>query len=390
MKALIVLEDGSVLHGKGFGAADKSAFGEFVFNTGMTGYQEALTDPSYNGQILMMTYPLIGNYGCTMPENGHLPLEWQSNKIQAEGFVVREYCPLPAHRLATKTIDGFLKEQDIPGISEIDTRALTIKTRQYGTLKSIIATYTGSAPDTKKLLETVRQTPSPDTTNLVGEVSTPALVNEKTEERKNGKTAVSPALMREKIMVVIDCGVKNNIIRELVTRGCSVVRAPYNISAAEIDKIKPDGILVSNGPGDPAHPEIIATTVKTIKALAGKYPMFGICLGQQILVLAFGGKTYKLKFGHRGANQPVKNLQDGKVYITSQNHGFAVDPKSCPKELEITGINVNDGTVEAMRHKDLPIFSVQYHPEASPGPWDSKYLFDNFIELCLNEPTSKR
>lgn len=374
------------MHGKGFGAADKSAFGELVFNTGMTGYQEALTDPSYNGQILMMTYPLIGNYGCTGPNSA----EWQSNKIQAEGFVVREYCPLPSHRLATKTIDEFLKEQDIPGISEIDTRALTIKTRQYGTLKSIIATYTGSAPDTNKLLETVRQTPSPDATNLVGEVSTSTAIREPATEPKNGKTAVSPTLMRGKTIVVIDCGVKNNIIRELVTRGCAVVRAPYNIPAAEIDRIKPDGILVSNGPGDPAHPEIIATTVKTVKALAGKYPMFGICLGQQILVLAFGGKTYKLKFGHRGANQPVKNLQDGKVYITSQNHGFAVDPKACPKELEITGINVNDGTAEAMRHKDLPIFSVQYHPEASPGPWDSKYLFDKFIELCQNEPTSKR
>ncbi len=377
MKAILVLEDGTILSGKGFGAA-KTVFGELVFNTGMTGYQEALTDPSYNGQILMMTYPLIGNYGCTMPSSGQLPLEWQSPKIQAEGFVVREFCTTPVHRASGLTIDEFLKSQGIPGISEIDTRTLTIKTRQFGTLKSVLATYeTDSEINIDKLLETARNTPSPDSTNLVGEVSVKEARDDSGE-------------MKGKRIALIDCGAKTNIVRELTSRGCSVVRVPYNVTAEDINRLKPDGILVSNGPGDPAHPAIMDATVKTLKSLVGKYPIFGICLGHQILCLVFGGKTYKLKFGHRGVNQPVKDLADGKVYITSQNHGFAVDPNSLPADLEITGINVNDGTVEAMRHRKLPVFSVQYHPEASPGPWDSKYLFDNFIKLATETQSSQR
>lgn len=380
MRAILVLEDGTILSGKGFGAAHKSAFGELVFNTGMTGYQEALTDPSYNGQILMMTYPLIGNYGCTsvpVSQSASLPAEWQSDKIQAEGFVVREFCTTPVHRASGLTIDEFLKSQGIPGISEIDTRALTIKTRQFGTMKSVIATYENDSEiNIDKLLQTTRTTPSPDTTNLVGEVS----VKEMKDERKEKKG---------KSIVLIDCGVKANIIQELTNRGCKVVRMPYNTSAEEINRLKPDGILVSNGPGDPAHTNIMNSTVKTLQALVGKYPIFGICLGHQILSLVFGGKTYKLKFGHRGANQPVKDAVTGKVYITSQNHGFAVDPNSLPADIEISGINVNDGTVEAMRHKKLPVFSVQYHPEASPGPWDSKYLFDNFIKLATDTEALK-
>lgn len=371
------MEDGTILSGKGFGAAHKSAFGELVFNTGMTGYQEALTDPSYNGQILMMTYPLIGNYGCVPFSSGRLPPEWQSPKIQAEGFVVREFCTTPVHRHSGLTIDEFLKSQGIPGISELDTRALTIKTRQFGTMKSVIATYDADSEiDIDKLLQTARNTPSPDTTNLVSEVSTTEINHETPFDKPQGK------LQDKKTIAVIDCGVKANIINELTARGCRVVRMPYNTSADEINRLKPDGILVSNGPGDPAHPALMSSTVKTLQALVGSYPIFGICLGHQILSLVFGGKTYKLKFGHRGANQPVKDLSNGKVYITSQNHGFAVDPNSLPAEMEITGINVNDGTVEAMRHKKLPVFSVQYHPEASPGPWDSKYLFDEFIKLA--------
>ncbi|MFH1226655.1 MAG: glutamine-hydrolyzing carbamoyl-phosphate synthase small subunit [Planctomycetota bacterium] len=414
MKAVLVLEDGTILSGKGFGAAHKSAFGELVFNTGMTGYQEALTDPSYNGQILMMTYPLIGNYGCTIPDKynfnqgdaettepvnksanpsvspiplwqplgapADIPPEWQSGKIQAEGFVVREFCTVPLHRASEMTIDEFLKLHGIPGISEIDTRALTIKIRQLGTMKSVIATYENESDiNIDKLLQTARNNPSPDTTNLVNEVSTPKICQEPPKTPGHGKT-----------IVIIDCGVKENIIRELTGRGCAVIRVPYNTTADQINQLKPDGILVSNGPGDPAHPDIMNSTVKTLQSLVGRYPIFGICLGHQILSLVFGGKTYKLKFGHRGANQPVKDLcvvfpaeagASNKVYITSQNHGFAVDPSSLPADLEITGVNVNDGTVEAMRHKKLPVFSVQYHPEASPGPWDSKYLFDKFVGI---------
>jgi carbamoyl-phosphate synthase small subunit len=384
LKAVLVLEDGSIIHGFGFGAG-KTVKGELVFNTGMTGYEAALTDPSYNGQILMMTYPLIGNYGV-MPETN-----WESDKIQAEGFVVREICQKPSHRFSEKTIDAFLKAQDIPGIHGIDTRALTIKTRQSGTLRAILKTYEGDLPDSEKeiLCYEARVMPAPERYNLVAEVSSkepiriPPDMNVGMFPKKSGLPLVA---LRSRI-ALIDCGVKRNIIRELNLRGCEVVLLPYDIPPEEIDKLKPDGILVSNGPGDPAHPEIIAHTVKTIRAVCEKYPIMGICLGHQILSLVFGARTYKLKFGHRGANQPVKSLLDNRVYITSQNHGFAVDPASCPKELEIIGINVSDGTVEAMEHKKLPIFSVQYHPEASPGPHDSKYLFDRFVKLCLKEKT---
>lgn len=364
LNAVLVLEDGSIIYGRGFGA-EKMVRGELVFNTGMTGYESALTDPSYNGQILMMTYPLIGNYGVNSQY-------WESERIQAEGFVVREICERPSHRFSSTNINDFLKEHNIPGICEVSTRDLTIKTRQSGTLRTILKTYQNniSKSELEILKYEARVMPPPEKYNLVAEVSCPEPV------------FIESANNRRIKIVLIDCGVKRNIIQELCKRDCAVVRVPYNISADEVKRLKPDGILISNGPGDPAHPEIMSTTVKTVRNLCEDYPIMGICLGHQILSLVFGAKTYKLKFGHRGANQPVKDLNNNKVYITSQNHGFAVDPATCPAEIEITGVNVNDGTVEAMRHKKLPIFSVQYHPEASPGPWDSQLLFDEFIKLA--------
>lgn len=364
LNAVLVLEDGSIIYGRGFGA-ETMVKGELVFNTGMTGYESALTDPSYNGQILMMTYPLIGNYGVNSQY-------WESDKIQAEGFVVREICEIPSHRFSSTNINDFLKEHNIPGISEVNTRDLTIKTRQSGTLRTILKTYQDdiSNSELEILKSEVRVMPPPERYNLVAEVSCPEPVFIDSANKQRIK------------IVLIDCGVKRNIIQELLKRDCTVVCVPYNISADEVKKLNPDGVLISNGPGDPAHPEIRSTTVKTVRNLCEDYPIMGICLGHQILSLVFGAKTYKLKFGHRGANQPVKDLNNNTVYITSQNHGFAVDPTTYPSEIEITGVNVNDGTVEAMRHKKLPIFSVQYHPEAAPGPCDSKYLFDEFVKLA--------
>ncbi len=370
MKAILVLEDGAIIQGAGFGSK-KTVSGELVFNTGMTGYQEALTDPSYNGQILMMTYPVVGNYGINPQLN-------ESERIQAEGFVVREICAKPSHRLSSGTIAQFLKDHDIPGIYDIDTRMLTIKIRQHGTMRAVLKTYPDSKltkTDLDKLVQQARTMPFPEKNNLVSEVSCkkPVWINQK----ENGRSLIA----------LIDCGTKANIIRELVQRNCTVIQLPYNTTAEEINELKPDGILISNGPGDPAHPEIMATTVKTLQQIYDRYPIKGICLGHQILALAFGAKTYKLKFGHHGANHPVKDLKNGRIYITSQNHGFAVDQATCPPNIEITGINVNDNTVESFQDKKLPIFSVQYHTEASLGPWDSKYLFDKFVTLCQKGKT---
>ncbi len=355
MRALLALEDGTLLRGKAFGAKT-TAFGEIVFNTNMTGYCEALTDPSYKGQILMMTYPLIGNYGVQ-------PETFESERIQPSAFVVREYCDHPNHCVSKQTLSQFLESNDIPGISDVDTRMLTIKIREHGTLKAVLSTEPCANPD--DLLEDAREMPHPTESNLVSMVSC-----RKSRRYKNKK--------RRKI-VLIDCGTKYSIIR-----GCSqigeVVRVPYDTRAKDILKLEPDGVLISNGPGDPAHPEIMESTVRTVRALSEELPIMGICYGHQILSLALGGETYKLKFGHRGGNQPVKNLISGRSYITSQNHGFAVKPE-LPEELEVAEINLNDHTVESIRHKELPILSVQYHPEAAPGPHDAHHLFDRFEEL---------
>jgi carbamoyl-phosphate synthase small subunit len=356
MRALLVLEDGTCVKGAGFGA-EKTVFGELVFNTNMTGYQESLTDPSYKGQILMATYPLIGNYGTNSED-------FESNKIQPEGYVVSEQCDFPSHRKHGRTISDFLKHYDVPGISDIDTRAITIKIRKYGTVKAALATYEDEI-DKEELIKKVRSMPHPTTYNLVDQVSCKKII----PHQGAGDTTIA----------LIDCGVKQNILRFLLKHS-NVVQVPYDISADEIYKIKPDGILISNGPGDPAHPDIMATTVRTLKEIASDFPIMGICLGHQILALVFGAETFKLKFGHRGGNQPVKDMQSNKVYITSQNHGFAVKP-DLQQELEFTHFNVNDKTIEGMKHHSLPIFSVQYHPEASPGPHDSNFLFTEFMEL---------
>lgn len=354
MKGIIVLEDGSVIEGLAFGAR-KTVFGELVFNTSMTGYCEALTDPSYKGQILMMTYPLIGNYGVD-------PSTFESPRIQPMGYVVRERCKVPSHTSSKMTLEKFLLANDIPGIENVDTRKLTIKIRVHGTMKSCLTT---EESDVKELVEKVKTMPPPEKSNLVKLVTCNEVIRHK---GANGKRRV----------VVIDCGAKGSIIRGM-KRFCDVLQVPYDFPADEISALKPDGIIISNGPGDPSHPKILNKTAKTIRALITEYPIFGICLGHQILSLVFGGKTYKMKFGHRGVNQPVKNLKENRVYITSQNHGFAV--RDLPSELETAELNVNDSTVEGMRHKELPIFSVQYHPEASPGPHDTNHLFERFHSM---------
>ncbi len=355
MRALLALEDGTLLRGDAFGA-ETTAFGEIVFNTNMTGYCEALTDPSYKGQILMMTYPLIGNYGVQ-------PETFESSSVQPSAFVIRENCNHPNHIDSKQTLSQFLDSNGIPGISDIDTRMLTIKIREHGTLKAALTTDSRTRPD--ELLEQVVKMPHPTETNLVSTVSCSEPISHKGMKRRK--------------IVLIDCGTKKSIIKGCLRIG-DVVQVPFDTPADRIKQVEPDGVLVSNGPGDPAHPEMIRATVRTVRNLSEELPIMGICLGHQILSLALGGETYKLKFGHRGGNQPVKNLITGRSYITSQNHGFAVKPE-LPDELEVAEINLNDHTVESIRHRELPILSVQYHPEASPGPHDAHHLFDRFEKL---------
>ncbi len=355
MHACLVLEDGTTLKGKGFGA-EKEVLGEVVFNTSMTGYQEALTDPSYKGQILTLTYPLIGNYGIN-------PDDYESEKIQVEGFAVREQCKYPSHRKGEKTIDQFLKENNKPGIEGIDTRALTIKIREHGTMKGALKT-SNEKIDTEELIQKAREQPDISEKDLVKQVTSKKI---KRYENKS-KTEI----------VLIDCGMKLSILRSLLARKTNVTVVPATTTSKEILNLEPDGIMITNGPGDP---EMAGYVVDTLRDLLEELPISGICFGNQLLGLAAGGKTYKLKFGHRGSNQPVKDLETGRVYITSQNHGFAVDEHS----LEGTGftvshINPNDNSVEGLKHQELPIFTVQHHPEAHPGPWDSDYLFDQFLK----------
>jgi carbamoyl-phosphate synthase small subunit len=351
MKAILLLEDGTVFEGKGFGA-EADSIGEVVFNTGITGYQEVFSDPSYCGQIVTMTYPLIGNYGVARDD-------FESVGPFIHGFIVREHEEVPSNWRAEYSLEDSLKEFGIPGISGIDTRKLTRILRKHGTMKGIISTSGKTLEELKLLLNE-----SELLTDQVKRVSTPH--------------AYSIPGLKERV-VLVDFGSKTGILRDLVSRDCDVIVVPQDVTADRIRRLKPDGILLSNGPGDPKH---VPHAIEMIRELLGEYPIFGICLGHQLFALASGADTSKLKFGHRGGNHPVKELASGKCFITSQNHGYTVDEDSIAgTDLIVTHINNNDKTIEGLKHKKFPAFSVQYHPEASPGPLDSRYLFDEFIEL---------
>ena len=358
MQAYLVLEDGSTFKGESFGATGES-FGELVFNTSMTGYQEILTDPSYKGQIVTMTYPLIGNYGVNDEDV-------ESLKPWVEGFVIKELSGIASNYRKKATLDDYMKKYKIIGIQGVDTRAITRKLRTKGAMRCVIST---GDSDGKRLLDKVKASPGLLGIDLVKEVTCG-----KPFEWIDGQSGKANFTV-----VAIDCGMKLNILRNLSRIGCRVKVLPATATAEEVLALKPDGLFLSNGPGDP---EGVPYHIDAVRKLVGKLPIFGICLGHQILGLAFGGKTYKLKFGHHGGNHPVMDLRTRKVDITSQNHGFAVDIDSIPdKDMVLTHINLYDRTVEGMEHKKLPIFSVQYHPEACPGPHDAEYLFDKFATL---------
>jgi carbamoyl-phosphate synthase small subunit len=373
----LALEDGTVFTGRNFGAAGTSE-GEVVFNTSMSGYQEILTDPSYKGQIVTMTYPLIGNYGINSEDV-------ESRSPHVAGFVVKELSPIASNWRADTTLDEYLKKNNVIGIEGIDTRALVRKIRITGAMRGILST---EILDDEKLVERARSAAQMEGADWVKAVkpSQSYAWDEDQGEWRLGKVQRGDGLH----VVALDCGAKQNILRHLVERGVKVTVLPPETSAEEILKLNPDGLFVSNGPGDPA---VLDYAIKPLVDAIGKVPIFGICLGHQLLGRAIGASTYKLKFGHRGGNQPVKNLDTGRVEITSQNHGFALDQKSLEAQGGIvTHLNLNDGTVEGFRHKTLPVFSVQYHPEASPGPHDAAYLFDAFIEMMKTKkpPTGER
>jgi carbamoyl-phosphate synthase small subunit len=370
MKAKLVLENGTIFTGDSFGAAGETT-GEVVFNTSLTGYQEILTDPSYAGQIVTMTYPLIGNYGVNTED-------LESVKPQVAGFVVKEYSEFPSNFRAHESLGSWLTTHGIVGIQGIDTRMLTKMIRSVGAMRGIIST---NDLDDKSLLGKVKKSPLMTGLDLASRVTTLESYRWDKVDRTPFALPLAKSVVSEKKwnVVVYDFGVKQNILRRLTAYGCNLTVVPAQTPAKDVLNMKPDGIFLSNGPGDPAA---VTYAIENLKQLIGKKPIFGICLGHQLLALALGGKTFKLKFGHRGGNHPVKNLKTGSIEITSQNHGFAVDPESLDaKSIEITHENWNDHTNEGFHHRSLPIFSVQYHPEASPGPHDSDYLFSQFVEM---------
>lgn len=374
MKALLALEDGRCFDCRSF-TGQGEATGEVVFNTSMTGYQEVLTDPSYRGQMVTMTYPLVGNYGIN-------PEDIESNRIQVAAFLIKEYQPRPSNFRATATLADYLKSQGILGIEQLDTRALTRHIRNSGAMRAMVST---TDLDPASLVERANRIPT-----MAGQDLTPSVTTDTAYYWSNGRPeflqketpldrSVWRRRNRKRSVLVFDFGIKYNILRCLESEGFEVVVVPAATDAETVNTMSPDGIFLSNGPGDP---EPVSDAIATIRQLLGFRPMFGICLGHQLLGLAMGAKTFKLKFGHRGANQPVKNLLTGRIEITSQNHGFAVDLDSIRShDVEITHINLNDNTLEGFRHLTYPVFAVQYHPEASPGPHDARYLFDRFKDL---------
>ena len=356
--AILVLEDGSCFKGKSFGSEGIS-FGEVVFNTSMTGYQEILTDPSYAGQIVIPTYPLIGNYGIN---NQHA----ESNNIQVSGFVVREHSSKPSHMLSSSTLEDFLHSQNIIGISGIDTRSVVRRLRSKGVMMGAVAT----DQDFEKVVKAVQNVPNYEKVDLVSTVKTT-----NTYQWQDGQQHLNDQSLTR--IVVVDFGLKFNILRILYKLGCEVTVVPAHTSSQEILDLKPSGIVISPGPG---NPDLLDYAVTNVKNLVGRLPVLGICLGNQIIGRAFGGRTYKLKFGHRGGNHPVRDLRTGLVHITSQNHGYTVDPDSLSSDVEVSHINLHDGTVEGLRHKSKKAMSIQYHSEGSPGPKDNEYIFNEFLD----------
>lgn len=375
MEAILALEDGRVWRGRGFGARAEVT-GEVVFNTAMTGYQEILTDPSYCGQIVTMTYPLIGNYGIN-------PDDIESGRVFAEGLIVRELSRSVSNWRAHESIDDYLKRYNVPGISDIDTRSLVRHIRERGSMRGCLSTRETSE---QAIVERARRAPEMVGLDLASVVTCKepymwtddqASVYGSPHLLFSGEAGVAAANPRFHV-VAYDFGLKHNSLRSLASLGCRVTVVPAHTSAEDVAELKPDGIWLSNGPGDP---EPLTGIIGNLKKLIGRYPVFGICLGHQLMGLAVGARTYKLPFGHHGGNQPVKDLLTGRIEITAQNHGFAVDADTLPADCEITHINLNDNTVEGFRHRSLPIFSVQYHPEAGPGPHDAAYLFDRFMKM---------
>jgi carbamoyl-phosphate synthase small subunit len=378
MKAKLALADGRIFKGESFGASGQTE-GEVVFNTSMMGYQEVLTDPSYRGQMVAMTYPLIGNYGIN-------PEDFESEKPHLSALIIKELSSVPSSWRSTQTLDEFLKKYNIMGIQGIDTRALTIHIREVGAQQAVLSTKSISDDE---LFQLAKQSPSIVGRDLVKEVtcSKPYVWEEGEWDVASGYANVNSEKQANPLNIIAyDLGIKRNILRKFNSLGCKVKVVPASTSSEEVLNEKPDGVFISNGPGDP---EGVPYVIKTVSELIGKTPIFGICLGHQIINLALGGKTFKLRFGHHGGNQPVLDMNTKKVEITSQNHCFAVASPPTNEDFEVTSINLNDQTVEGIRHKKLPVFSVQYHPEASPGPHDSSHLFEEFIQSLKKNHASR-